>query len=654
MPEIQNPNLQSQGSGGTGGDMRSTMALVFLAMAVFFGYQFFFMKPKPDQQPPAQTQMQSAAPAAPAAQSQAPAPAAAAQASAPTPQIAASAVTTTTVENEFYRIVFTNRGGQVLHWILKKYNDTAGKPLDLVQEQAAARFGLPLALFTYEPALTTQLNDALYQVNVQDAQHSGLATDLQQSMIAAVGPCRPAGQPPKIWDEKIPCAKTAGFSGSSAAPEHVVAPAAITFHYAANGIDAVKTISFDASYVVTIDTKVTRNGVPVRALVAWPAGLGDMEELHQTGMMPGRMRTPSFFAWSIDGRSDSQTASKVSGDNTIDAPYQYAAVMDQYFAAAFLPDVPDRATVVTLHNAIELSRDASDPNGKKSSVDVLGLAIGDASGSTRLRLFAGPKATDLLKSVHAIGPDGKADGPSLDPLIQFGWMSLIAKPLYLLLRFLVEHGLGSWGWAIIVSTAIINLTLLPTRVAAMKSSLKMMRVQPKMDAIKKRYSNLKMNDPRKMEMQQEQMALMKAEGVNMYGSCLPMLVPLFFLWPYYRVLLNAVELRQAHWFWLPDLSQPDPTHILPILIIVSMFLTQYITPSPGMDPAQRRMMAVMMPMLFGYMLWYYPSGLALYWGTGNLIMLAMQIGINRSHWGREMHDISARRAAKKAGIQGRR
>lgn len=610
MPEIQNPNLQSQGSGGSGGDMRSTMALVFLAMAVLLGYQFFFAKPKPDQQAPAQNQTQSAAPSNSALQNQPPSSAAAVQPSAPTPQIFASAVTTTTVENEFYRIVFTNRGGQVLHWILKKYNDTAGKPLDLVQDQAAARFGQPLALFTYEPALAKQLNDALYQVNYDGAQPS--------------------------------------------AAGNLVAPAAITFHYASNGIDAVKTISFDSTYVVTIDTKVTRNGAPVRALVEWPTGLGDMEELHQTGMMPGRMRTPSFFAWSIDGRSDSQAASKISGDNTIDAPYQYAAVTDQYFAAAFLPAAPDRTTVVTLHNAIELPKDASDPNSKKSSVDVLGLAVGDTSGSTRLRLFAGPKATDLLKSVHAVGADGKPNGPSLDPLIDFGWMALIAKPLYLLLRFLVNHGLGAWGWAIIVSTAIINLTLLPTRISAMKSSLKMMRVQPKLDAIKKRYSNLKMNDPRKMEMQQEQMALMKAEGVNMYGSCLPMLVPLFFLWPYYRVLLNAVELRQAHWFWLPDLSQPDPTHFLPILIIISMFLTQYITPSPGMDPAQRRMMAVMMPMLFGYMLWYYPSGLALYWGTGNIIMLAMQIGINRSHWGREMHDIAARRAAKKAGIQTRR
>jgi len=136
-------------------------------------------------------------------------------------------------------------------------------------------------------------------------------------------------------------------------------------------------------------------------------------------------------------------------------------------------------------------------------------------------------------------------------------------------------------------------------------------------------------------------------------------VPLMLLWPYFRVLQYAVELRQSHWFWLPDLSQPDPTHILPIVIIITMFLTQYITPSPGMDPTQRRMMAFMMPMIFGFMLWHYASGLALYWGTGNIMMLGMQIGINRSHWGKEMHAIADRRAAKKLGanpktVQGKR
>jgi YidC/Oxa1 family membrane protein insertase len=164
-------------------------------------------------------------------------------------------------------------------------------------------------------------------------------------------------------------------------------------------------------------------------------------------------------------------------------------------------------------------------------------------------------------SIHAIGADGKPDGQSLEPLIQFGWLDVIAKPLYLALRFLNEHGTAyNWGWAIIIFTVIFNLLMLPTRFMMMKSSLKMMRIQPKVDAIKKRYAHLKMNDPKRAEMNTEMMALYKTEGVNMYGGCLPMLIqmPLFFA--YYRVLANVIELRQAHWFWLTDLSRPTPAH----------------------------------------------------------------------------------------------
>jgi YidC/Oxa1 family membrane protein insertase len=595
--------------------MRSTMAFMLLAMAAIFGYQYFFMKPKPEPQPPAQTQSQPAAPAAPYAPGQAKPAAASAQPPVVTPQISASIETGITVENEFYKIVFTNRGGQVKHWILKRYFDSAGHPLDMVQSQASDKFGLPLSFFTYEPALTTQLNQALYQVTVAGAQPT--ATGL------------------------------------------VLAPTTVTFHYAANGIDAQKTFRFDSSYVVTVETEVKQNGAPVRALIQWPAGLGDMEEFQQSGMLRTQVRTPSYFVWSLDGKEESQLSPKVSGNNTLNQPFQYAAIMDLYFASAFLPDAPDRTTVVSLHNTIDLPADPSDPNSKKTPADVLGLAVGDTSGSTRLRLFAGPKATGVLSSIHATGADGKPDGPSLEPLIEFGFWAFIAKPLYIILRFMVSHGISNWGWAIIIFTTVFTLVLLPTRIMMTKSSLKMMRIQPKVEAIKKRYANLKMNDPKKAEMNAEMMALYKTEGVNMYGGCLPMLLqmPLFFA--YYRMLLNAVELRQAHWLWLPDLSQPDPSHILPIIIIITMFLTQYITPSPGMDPAQRRMMAFMMPVVFGFMLWHYASGLALYWGTSNILYLAMQIGINRSHWGKEMHAIAARRAAKKTGappktIQGRR
>ena len=210
-------------------------------------------------------------------------------------------------------------------------------------------------------------------------------------------------------------------------------------------------------------------------------------------------------------------------------------------------------------------------------------------------------------------------------------------------------------------TVIFNLLMLPTRFWMMKSSLKMMRIQPKVEALKKRYAHLKINDPKRAEMNTEMMALYKTENVNMYGGCLPLLIqmPLFFA--YYRVLANVIELRQAHWYWLTDLSAADPLHILPIVIIVSMFLVQFLTPSPGMDPNQRRMMAIMMPVVFGFSMWHFASGLALYWGTGNLINLAIQIGINQSPIGKEMHAIAAKRAAKKLGggggpktIQGRK
>ncbi|MGO9317919.1 MAG: membrane protein insertase YidC [Terracidiphilus sp.] len=617
MPEFSNPNLQAPGGGGgSGGDMRGLISMTLLALMVLLGFQFF-MRPK---QPPApapaaqtqsqaQNQQQAAQPAAATTQPQS----AAAQIQPPpvaTPMIAASAVAETTVENANIKVVFTNRGAQVEHWILKdsKYKDhpgPSGQQLDLVNSRTAA-FGLPLSLYTYEPELTKQLNEALYQVSV---------------------------------------------SGAASSTGVLQAPGSISFHYAANGLDVVKTFRFDASYVVTAEVEVHRYGAPVRALLAWPAGLGDQTEaMHfATGK----------FAWSLNGKDDSTDAKKVSGGATLDQPFDYAAINDLYFAAAFLPDAPSRTTVVTLHNSIDLPTNPSDPNSQKKPADVIGLAVADTSGSTRVRLFAGPKDTDVLKSIRATGADGKPTGPTLEPLIQFGWLTIIAKPLYLVLRYNYKHVIANWGWSIIIFTVLFNLLMLPTRYMMMKSSLKMIRLQPKVEAIKNRYKHLKATDPKKAEMNAEMMALYKDEGVNMYGSCLPMLIqmPLFFA--YYQVLRNAVELRQAHWFWLNDLSSADPYYILPGIIILTMFLTQYITPSPGMDPAQRKMMAFMMPVMMGFIFGNLASGLALYMSTSGVINLAIQIGINQSSMGKEMHEIAARRAVKKTGgnpktIQGKR
>jgi YidC/Oxa1 family membrane protein insertase len=601
LAEIRNPNSPAQGSGGGGGDMRSMLAFSVLALVAILAFQYFKPSTPP---PPPQQQTQAASQPLPSTSGpQASAGQAIASAASPAtaaPAVVAAAESLTVVENELYRITFTNRGAQVKSWILKKYKDSQGRPLDLVNQKAAADFGYPLSLYTYEPALTSELNQALYQPS---------------------------------------------------STGKVSAPAGIIFKYAKGPLTVTKTFTFNESYVVDTQVSVTRSGSPVRALVAWPSGLGDQEEVSQY--------SAGKFAWSIDGKHDSVGPNKVSGNATLEQPYEYSAVIDLYFAAAFLPAAPSRATVVTLHNSIDVPKDASAPSGEKFKSSVLGLAVGDTSGQTHTRMFAGPLQFDVLGSIHATAADGKATGEDLKPLIQFGYLKVIAEPLFLLLR-LVYGWVHNWGWAIVLVTLFFNFLMLPTRLMMMKSSLKMQRVQPKLEAIKKRYAHLKATDPKRAEMNAETMKLYKDEGINMYGGCLPLLVqmPLFFA--YYRVLANVIELRQAQWGWLHNLAVADPLHILPVLIIASMFLVQFITPSPGMDPAQRRMMAFMMPAIFGFSMWNFASGLALYWATGNLLNLGLQLGINNSKMGRELKALAAKRAAKTTAkattktIQGRR
>jgi YidC/Oxa1 family membrane protein insertase len=611
LAELRNPNAPTQGSGGSGGDMRSMLAFTVLALVAVLAFQYFkpaTPAPAPQQQAAQSTASQTAAPAATQNVGAASGASGAVAAVGSAPVIAAAAESQTIVENELYKITFSNRGGLVKSWILKRYKDAHGQPLDLVNQRTAPDFGYPLSLYTYEPALTTELNQALYQPSA-----TGVVT----------------------------------------------APAGIIFKYAKGPITVTKTFTFNESYVIDTQVSVMRNGSPVRALVAWPSGLGDQEEVAQYAA--------SKFAWSIDGKHDSTGAVKgwfssgVTGNATLEQPYDYAAAIDLYFAAAFMPVSPARATVVTLNNSVQAPKDAATPNGEKFKSTVLGLAVGDTSGATHTRLFAGPLQFDVLGSIHSTATDGTAAGGNLRQLIQFGSLKIIAEPLFLLLRW-VNGFVHNYGWAIILVTLVFNLLMLPTRLMMMKSSLKMQRIQPKLDLIKKKYAHLKATDPKRTEMNTETMALYKEEGINMYGSCLPLLVQMPLLYGYYRVLGNVIELRQAHWGWLPNLAVADPWHILPIIIILSMFLVQFITPSPGMDPAQRRMMAFMMPAILGFSMWNFASGLALYWATGNLLNLGLQLAINRSSMGRELQALAAKRAAKKAGggagagrtIQGRR
>jgi YidC/Oxa1 family membrane protein insertase len=436
----------------------------------------------------------------------------------------------------------------------------------------------------------------------------------------------------------------------------LTAPSTLTFQYSNGDLQATKTFTFDNTYVLHSAVQVTRAGAPVRALVSWPGGFGDQNEV------------PNGTAYS-NGQFDSDRNSgdqhlapkKVTNGETLNGPFDWAGVSDPFFAAVFLPDSPATSVIATLNGQLDVSKTlkrigfgAGSPATKAIDVPILGAAMGDSNGPVATRIFVGPKAINVLKSVHAADPK-----VTLEPMLEFGFWGFIGKYLFLSLHMIHDYvtvsWAGSWGWAIVVLTVLINLLILPFRVKTMQSALKMQRIQPQMDAIKEKYKKYKVTDPKRNEMNAEVMQLQKDNGVNMFGGCIPTLITMPLLFAFFTMLPRVVELRQAHWFWLPNLQAADPWHILPIFMVLSQFLVQFYTPSPGVDPQQQKMMAFMMPAFSGYITWNYASGLALYWTVGNLIGIAQQAVMNRTSLGREMREIALKRARRKATtIQGRK
>ncbi len=611
MAEFKNPNQQG------GQDHNSLLMMMLVMVAVIFGVQYYHMKhaaPTASPTAPAAAGSQSA-PAAPtpAASATAPAttaPAKAAKAlsvkaaAAPTvPVVQGAAETTTVVENELYRIEFSNRGGEVRSWILKGQTDNEGQPLDLVHAAAAEQFGYPLSLYTPDAALGSKLRQALY---VASAQRT------------------------------------------------VEAPGTLSFSYQDGEVKVTKTFTFDQTYVIHADVQISQNGAPVRVALSWPGGLGDAESVGAY--------TDSHVETMSNGSIDHVDGKKVSSGGTINGPLDLGGVSDTYFTAIFLPDQPQTASLVTFNNQINI---AKLPNGavwrgghhatapKESEgttpVQILGAAVVDQTGHLDTRLFVGPKYKEVLQNIHT------AAGHSLEPVLNFGFWGFIGKYLFVSLELIHDHVASNWGWAVILLTLILTLLLVPTRVMSMRSAIKMQRIQPMVNAIKAKYKNPKATDPKAAEMNAEVMALYKEHDVNMFGGCLPGILPMPLIFAFYTMLMHVVELRHAHWYWLHDLTQPDPTHILAIFTVITMFLVQFYTPSPGVDPTQQKMMAFMMPLVSGYFTWSYAAGLALYLTASSLVNIVQQLIMNRTRLGTEMREIATKRARRKGTtIQGKR
>lgn len=226
--------------------------------------------------------------------------------------------------------------------------------------------------------------------------------------------------------------------------------------------------------------------------------------------------------------------------------------------------------------------------------------------------FVGPKLQDELPAI----------AKGLDLTVDYGVFTAISKPLFWLLEKI--HGfVGNWGWAIVLLTILIKLVFFKLSEAQYKSMARMRKLQPRITTLKERYKD------DKPKFNQEMMALYQKEKVNPLGGCLPILIQIPVFIALYWVLLESVELRQAPFIlWIQDLSSPDPYFILPAINAAAMVMTQRLSPTPGMDPMQQKIMKFM-PIAFSIMFAFFQAGLVLYWALNSVLSLGQQWVITR-------------------------
>jgi YidC/Oxa1 family membrane protein insertase len=555
-----------------------------LSVVVILGWAHYF-GPKPGTRPqpnqPAQT-----APSAPAPSTAPPTPLAASTTlgqrgrataiSAPPktniPPKSEAQERTIVVENDLYRVEFSNRGGVVKSWQLKKYFDDAKPPhvLDVVHQQAAEQTGgWPFALVLDDEQLEKAVNSGLYQI-------SSPATELH-------------------------------------------APGDLDFIWSDGHIEVTKRFHFDHTYVVRAETSVKVNGTPVTAGLAWLGGFGDL-----TVVNPAPIETVFMF-YSENGKLTTILAKKLDGPEkwprgTWAVVKDWTGIQDRYFAAAFLPpNGPAPGSLETRYWKVSRTVKVEDKDTEEPVPQIATAASGQPL--LALRVYVGPKDYDELKKMN----------PPLQSLVNFGWLEFIADPLFHGLKWLQKY-ISNWGWDIVVLTLIINMLLFPLRISSYRTTLKMQRVAPEIKQIQEKYKKYSLRDPRKAEMNKEVMAVYAREKINPVGGCFQMFLQMPIWFGLNTALRYAIELRHAPWLWVHDLSAKDPYYILPITMGASMYFVSKMTPMTATDPQQQAMMKIM-PITMAGMFVVFPisSGLAIYILTSSLVGIIQQLYLNRTH-----------------------
>jgi YidC/Oxa1 family membrane protein insertase len=389
----------------------------------------------------------------------------------------------------------------------------------------------------------------------------------------------------------------------------------VTYRFSDGHVSVKKVFRFvKNSYLSQASTEILVDGKPLPHMVQWRGGFGDLT-------VPGPTSSQHAVHYDLTASKlvDQGSTAASKGPIQESGTYSFAGITDAYFAAVFLPSAED-----AMREAVFTDTVPTPPEPKP--VPLVGLAVSDGD-SNQFRLFVGPKDVDLLKSID----------PKLEQLIDFGWMSVLSKPLFLIVNWANDSIVHNFGWSIILVTIVINFALFPLKLSSMKSMRKMQALKPQIDAINAKYKGVGVRDPKKQEQTEETMGLYKKHGVNPMGGCLPMVIQLPILIAFYKVFTVSVEMRGASWLWVHDLSQPEhlPIKILPIVMIATQFLTQKMMPQPGADPAQQKM-TQFMPLIFGFMFYNFASGLVLYYLTSNLVGIAQQWFFNHTDTARAL------------------
>jgi YidC/Oxa1 family membrane protein insertase len=499
------------------------------------------------------------APSVPAASpvSTTPSPSTAAQpavaGAAPVASIAENRVIETVVDEPEYTARFSNRGAQLTSFVLKKYKEKDGSPVDLVRRRPASSGDFPFALQSGDGAWNVRVNTGLY----------------------------------KLTERRTPAGRV------------------LTYELATPSTGRVrKTFAFTAAHVFDFDIATDRPQNSFRVTIGPGIRTVDPAAKDSQFLLTGNGVIQKEGSFDVINREKADSLASFASPD-------YVGIEDNYFLTALRPTKSSDAVLKTT----EITSASGDAKPAKRRELIAGL--NSTGGAVAGSAFFGPKEAELLER-HGY-----------EKALQFGMFGIIARGLLIALVWIYQFTLN-YGWAIVVLTVIIKVVLYPLQHKSIVSMKKMQKLQPKMNAIKEKYKKAKTDPDQRNKMNMEMMKLYQTEKISPMSGCLPILLQLPILWAFYNLLSRAIELRGADFMlWITDLSAKDPYYITPILMTVTMFIQQWITPST-MDPVQKKVFLAM-PIVLGWVFKEFPSGLVLYWLVQNILSIIQQVIMNK-YW----------------------